>query len=268
MSSIRDRIPALRQAVAALGGDVRPGRLGGDGFALDNAEIDRTLGGGLARAALHEIFAQTSADAPSLRGVAAGFALRAAGTGRRPVAWIGHDLMAAETGTLDAAGLAQFGLDPASVLLVQARDPASVLRSAFEAAQCTALGAVIAECWGAAKVLDLTATRRLTLAAQRCGVTIVLARAGACPSSSAVETRWGVRARPSRPLAAGSPGYPAFDLSLLRHRRGIDGKTWCVEWSCDERIFRQAALSGGHLHASDDRPAAPQTIRRVLRLAG
>jgi protein ImuA len=267
MSGMRDRILALRRAVPSINPGAPAPRFLSARFALDGAGIDKAIGGGLVRAALHEAFAETVADAPALRGVAVGFALRASNRSQ-PIAWISHDLMAGEIGSPDASGLAQFGLDPGRVLLVQARDVVAALRSASEAAHCKPLGAVIVECWGQSKALDLTATRRLTLASQRSGVTVILARAGALPSPSAAETRWGVRARPSCALAAGSPGYPAFELSLLRHRRGVAGKTWCVEWSSDEHRFHHAALPGGRLHASADRPAAPQAFGRVLRLAG
>src|SRR5687768_17435096 len=98
--------------------------------------LDEPLGGGLARAALHEIHAPGAADIAAATGFAVGLALRAAGA--RPILWVRQDVVEAEAGRLHAPGLAELGLDPAAILLVRARDAGGVLRAGAEAARCSA----------------------------------------------------------------------------------------------------------------------------------
>lgn len=201
--------------------------------------LDALLGGGLARAALHEIYAASGADMAAATGVAAALALGAAG--RRLIVWIRQDFLDTETGWLHPPGLAELGLDPAHVLLVRARDTRGVLRAGAEAARCASLGAVLIEPWGESRLLDLTASRRLSLAAGVSSVTTLMLRVAASPSPSAAATRWLARSLPSRVLAANAPGYPAFAITLLRHRGGVAGREWCVEWDRDRGCFQDRA---------------------------
>jgi protein ImuA len=226
----------LRQRLAKI---ERKGALGGpEPFPLGVEEIDAALGGGLARGALHEVFAARTADAPSASAFSIGLALRAAG--KRPLIWVRQDFAGVETGALYAPGLAELGLDPTRLVLVRARDGPDVLRAGEEAARCSALGAVLIEPWGAPKALDLVATRRLSLAAEASGVSLVMIRAGADPAPSAAATRWSVRSSPSTPLEADAPGGPAFAVDLVRARAGPAGRTWRLEWDREQRSFRLA----------------------------
>src|SRR3546814_12065708 len=111
-------------------------------------------------------------------------------------------------------------------ILGRAPDDVSLLRCAADAARCAGLGVVIAECWGHPRVLDLTATRRLTLAAEKSGVTILLLRMDAEPMPRAADTRWQVRAAPSQALEANAPGHAALEIELLRRRAGPAGMRW------------------------------------------
>src|SRR3954454_13021823 len=65
--------------------------------------FDESLGGGFARGALHEIYAQAQADAAAASGFATALALRAAG--ERPILWARQDFVDVETGWLYAPGL-------------------------------------------------------------------------------------------------------------------------------------------------------------------
>ncbi len=208
--------------------------------ATGSANIDARLGGGLVRAALHEVFA---GDKDS--GAAAGFALLLAwrGCGGKPVVWVREDRGERNHGRLYAPGLVELGGDPAGVILVTGPDALAVLRAGADIVGCGAVGAVVIEPWGKAPALDLTASRRLALAAARSGVLTLVLRTGAEPAPSAAMTRWSVSAAPSEMLAASAPGKPAFDISLLRHRSGIAGFEARVEWDRDQRSFRDAPLS-------------------------
>ena len=208
--------------------------------ALGHAEADATLCGGLARAAVHEVFAEGHQGA-SATGFIAGLAGRV--TSRRPLVWVRQDFCELESGALSMSGLCELGLDPRLVVTVRAADVDAALRTAADALACDALGAVVLEVWGEPRQLDLVACRKLTLAAQASGVTALLLRVAATPMPSTAETRWIVRAAHSPPGSPSMPaapwvgwGAPVFDAELARNRHGPVGR-WIMEWKCDECLF-------------------------------
>ncbi len=227
----------LRRSLAEAGLRTAPVAKGRVSFGV--AGLDEVLGGGLVRAALHEVYAPGTADLAAATGFAVGLALRAAG--QRPILWVRQDYLDSETGALHPPGLSELGLDPGRVLLVRARDAEGVLRAGAEAARCGALGAALIEPWGDPRLFDLTATRRLSLAAEGSGVATLLLRASASQSPSAARTRWLVGPLPSRALEANAPGDPAFKIRLLRHRGGLSECEWRVEWSRDRQCFAEGS---------------------------
>lgn len=208
-----------------------PGR-----FPTGHASIDAWLGGGLARGRLHEMLAEDSRDAGSLSGFAAMLALRI--DAAKPLLWLRSEAAERQAGKLYATGLGELGLDGGNLILGLLADDAALLKAASDAARCAGLGALIVEAWGEPKPLDLTATRRLMLAAEASGVTVLLLRGGARESPSVADTRWRVSPAPSAALAADAPGLPAFDLELLRRRAGPAGRRWRVEWNRERRAFQ------------------------------
>lgn len=231
-------------------------------LAFGHDGIDRALSGGLACGRLHEIFAD-EADAGSGAGLAALLGLRA-GEGRRPILWLRTETAEKKAGRLHATGLGELGLDPASVVLVLLPDETALLRTAVDAARCAGLGALLIESWGLARRLDLTATRRLMLAAEGSGVTLLLLRIAAEPSPNAADTRWRITAAPSIALAADAPGAPMFDIELLRQRAGRPAGPWRVEWDRDRLCFRDAAPSGSTLSRSVLPVVAGRTVAADL----
>jgi protein ImuA len=228
------------------------------------SKLDANLRGGLAVGAIHEIYAETVADAPAMTGLGLGFTHRLARG--RPIVWVRRDFIDTEVGEPYRPGLAGFGLDPSGVTFVRTRTPLETLQAGLEAARCTALGVVLIELWGETKAFDLTASRRLVLAAQGSGVPVVMACAASVPQPSAAETRWRVRAASSRALPANAPGQPAFSVTLLRQRGGAAGQQWYLEWNCDRGCFdgraegtalrstHQPPLPGALVPVSGDRP--------------
>ena len=204
--------------------------------------IDNRVGGGLIHRALHEIYAASVEDASAAAAFGVMIAMRAY-PDARPVIWVRERRCGQHSGYLHAAGLAELGFDPDDLVLVDAPDALAVLRAGADIVKCGQVGAVVIEPWGKAPLLDLTASRRLSMAAAASGVLTLVLRVDAKPMPSAAQTRWQVAAAPSSPLAAGAPGYPAFDISLLRHRGGIAGFETRLEWNRDTRSF--APLSGG-----------------------
>ena len=233
----------LRRRLARME-SVRPRDVGArvtTGFAA----VDDWLGGGLGRGRLHEVMAAERADAGSVAGFAAMLALRA-GEGS-PLLWLRTDAAERQSGKLYATGLAELGLDSGAVLVGLVADDAALLKAANDAARCAGVGALLVECWGDPRPLDLTATRRLMLAAEASGVTVLLLRMAAAESPSVADTRWRVQAAPSVPLAdgtaEGAPGHPVFEIELLRRRAGPAGVTWRVEWNRDRREFQEPATA-------------------------
>lgn len=258
------------QTMQDIANDKQSSALGPISFGA--SKIDAVFGGGLLRRGLHEIYATETTQLTAASGFAATLALRAAET--RPILWARQDFLDSETGALNASGLYELGVDPHRFILVRARDAEGVLRAGEQAARCTALGAVVIEPWGDAKILDFTASRRLSLASTKSSVPILMLRAGASPSQSAAATRWLVRSAPSRALEANAPGFPAFELTLLRHRGGMAGSHWCLEWSRDRKYFQErkridaAPLSRIMVPVSHDRPAASGAPHVAGRRAG
>lgn len=235
-----------------------------------------SFGSGPAFAAdgLHEVYAAGQAEAVCLSGCL--LAMGGAG-GTGALLWVRQAEQNREAGMPSAAGLRELGIDPGRVVLVLPRDPLSALQAALEGARCRALGGVVLELWGEVRPYDLTASRRLALAARESGVPVLVARTAAAPTPSAAETRWQVRALASRALPARAPGLPALELVLLRDRSGREGLCYQLEWDRDVRQFRlrdadavavataprrAAPLSGAVVPLAPDGPAAAARGRR------
>jgi protein ImuA len=219
---------------------------------LGHVEIDHILGGGLALGRLHEIFGAVPDDAASVAGFAA-MLVRRLKASSASIFWLREE-RTHKAAPLYAPGFAEIGLDPARLVLGVLPDPAAVLHAGVDALRSPGIGMVVIELWHQPHVLDLTASRRMTLAAEGSGATPLLLRIAAAPAPSTAQTRWAVRAVASQPLNADAPGLPALELSLLRQRGGPSGMNWQVEWDRDQTCFRQPALSGAPLSIPGGRP--------------
>lgn len=244
--------PALKRALAATAP-----RVTGQAAlrSLGIAAVDHALGGGLAIGKLHEVFAADVAADAAAFGFTVMLALRV--TEKAPILWLREEAVQCRM-PLHGPGLVDLGLDPGRVVLGALPDAKTMLRAAADALRCLALGAVIVEMSGNPAVFDLTASRRLALAAEAAGVTpLILRLRGARPLPSAAQTRWHATPLSSAQLEAGAPGHPALKLSLLRQRGGPAGLDWEVEWDRDAVCFRPAALSGARLPLAGSGSGAP-----------
>ncbi len=206
-------VQELKARLAAF--ETRPGSKAKAALPFDIDAIDSALpGGGLARAALHEIVGAAN------DGAAAGFtaALLARLAADGPVLWI------ARRPDLSAAGLAALGLEPARLLLVHAARRNDALWAFEEALRNPALAAVAGEI----DAVDLTQSRRLQLAAETGSTTALLLRpADEIATASAARTRWQIAAEPAKgsnelrwrvALARAQGGKPAaWSLACQRH---------------------------------------------------
>ena len=228
---------------------------------LGHAEADAMLQGGLAKGAVHEVFAEGRHSAAAT-GFIAGLAQRV--TARRPLLWVRQDFSERENGALSMSGWRELGLDPRLLVTVRAHDVETALQVTADALACDALGGVVMEIWGETRQFDLVASRKLTLAARGSGVTGLLLRVAAAPSPSTAETRWIVRAARSPPAAPWQAwGAPVLDAHLVRNRHGQTGR-WIMEWNCDECLFREPATYSQPVAAPPaDRPLeAPGIVQR------
>jgi protein ImuA len=226
--------------------------------------IDAVLGGGLACGVLHELAPAAPVHLAATSGFAAAVAARASG-GRRQVLWIATDHAAAEGGAPYGPGLDLFGLASAHLLMLRVAKPVDVLFAMEEALRRRALACVIAELTSDGAAADLTATRRLALAARE-GVSAqtsgfgLLIRHKTTAMPSAAATRWEIASALSEPDAlarrSGGLGRARFDLSLRKNRRGPAGR-WTIEWNHHERIFEQAVPVAVAAEAFDRPDRAP-----------
>ncbi|MGD9925889.1 ImuA family protein [Pseudolabrys sp.] len=235
--------------VCPLGGGAKP-------LILSCHGIDAVLDGGLNAGALHEI----APAAPLHVGAAAGFvlALAAKMNANKRTLWIGSGYVDGEAGGLYGHGLTAFGLPLDRVLMLRVAQARDAFWAMEEALRCPALGCVIAELPNDGPAADLTATRRLMLAAREGGGFGFLLRYRASALTSAAETRWEVAGAASRPDRFGGLGQSAFSLSLTKNRRGPLGR-WIVAWNHHDRSF--SALSGALAAPAADRPARAPLAR-------
>jgi protein ImuA len=223
----------------------------------DPAIDDELPGGGLASGCLHELAASPQdAAAYGLIAVLLGRLIGDAGVGPGMALWCrlaqsghkqrghkqsGHKQSGHKQSGLAALpygpGLVRFGLPVERLILVRAGKPADLLWAMEEGLRSGRFTAVLGE--GIAP--DLTATRRLQLAAEAGGATALLAFPASEHRSlrlSAATTRWRIAACP-----AVLPDRPRWSVSLERCRNG-GSRAWTLEW-CHEalRLRVSAALA-------------------------
>jgi protein ImuA len=125
--------------------------------------------------------------------------------------------------------------------------PEDALFALEESLRCRDVAAVIGEVAGNPKAFDFTASRRLTLTAEKHGVPLWLVRLDAAHDLSSARMRWDVRAAPSPHPRwnRDAPGTPAWQADLFRARMHPPG-TWILN-------------DGGHVLVAD-RPADPGSV--------
>jgi len=210
--------------------------------------IDAALGGSLAPGTLHEF----SPSAFLHLGAATGLVLMLAVSlgASRQVLWVRAEFADGEAGSPYGPGLALLGLPVDRVLMLRVTHPLEVLWAMEEALKCRAVTCVIAELPNDGSIADLTATRRLTLAAREGGGFGFLLRHRSSALASSAETRWEVATASSHLDRFGGLGRVTLALSLVKNRRGPTGH-WTIAWDRHECIF--SALSLAVAEAAFDR---------------
>jgi protein ImuA len=217
MSSPNDILQKLRQDIRRLEGfkskeEVRQKDIPLPAFAFC------LPGAVLAQGAVHEFISEDYAQgAASTAFTLALLSSMSAMTG--PVIWIARDNIQ------HMPGFAHYGFDPQRIIFLRPRKVQEALWVMEEALRYKGLTAVIGEAADA----DLTATRRLQLAAEESGVIGFLHRPFCRTSlSSSCMTRWKITPAPSMPHLPGL-GAPRWQVELLKARGGQPGTRW-LEW--------------------------------------
>ena len=253
------RIAALRRALEGLPGGSPP--------ALPNhisdaqaALLGSCLGPGmpgpnLAGGVLHEITAG-HADRPAAFGFL--FALTAAALGARPgpAVFIAARRAVADFGLPYGHGLAQMGLDPGRLILVETGKEKDALWALEEVLRSPARPAMVA---GALEGgLDLTPSRRLNLAAAVHATPLAILRGARATGTSAAATRWRIASAPAARDRFGIFTNPRWRVALERCRNAARPGEWLIEW--DHGAYRFRVVEG-----LADRPPVAD---KGLRLAG
>lgn len=195
---------------------------------------------GLNTAAVHEIKPGTAGAGSTAASL--GFALRLGARrvqqlkaahpdcGVPRILWCVTRNSARETGELYAPGLAAFGLDPASILIVETARTSEALWAMEEGLKSASLALVI----GQPGKIDLTPARRLSLAAEQSSTPCLLLTPGNSPSAAATSTRWRIDAATSapHPFDARAPGSARITATLERcqHHLGGENLSFVLEW--------------------------------------
>ena len=229
-------------------------------WTLGVPEIDRHLPqAGLAADGVHELAPAAYGDMPAALGFAAALGVRrlqGLPDDDRPVLWCRLAAQMREWGGLYGPGLEALGLARQRLLTVALNKPDAILWTLEEALKSTALAGVIAD---VGPGLDLTAVRRLMLAAHQGGTPGLLLFTVPPHGGTGGRSRWIVAANPSAspPFDDKAPGAPAWTLRLVRCRGGRLGQwpdQWSVEWSHATHRFALAPAFCDR--TADPRPAA------------
>jgi protein ImuA len=266
-------------ALAALGGALDKAQSTAQGMAQNKTPAQQmSLADILAQLpanACHEILASEKHDAASLFGFGMMLAtLLSTQLGRSPCFIVRSYQRSG--GRLYPPGLAEMGIDPARFFNIHAPDFLAALKATADIARSGAAGAVLMEVEGNPRLLDLTASRRLALAAEKTGTAVLLLRLGARAVPSAAYSRWQVSAASSLPLLAGAPGAPAFAVTLLRHRRMGAARSAQLTWNQQEQRFNEHATATTSQEKQPAQTGAPPfgaalslvTRRKTDRTAG
>jgi protein ImuA len=238
---------------------------------------------GLAGGVLHEVFGATHGDRPAAFGFVAALmamagAIAASGSdhpslhrselhtgadARGPAQRIGPAFLVATRRALGhfgrpyGRGLGQAGLDPSRLILIETRSDKDALWALEEVLGSDARPSVVAGVIEAP--LGLTGSRRLNLAAARCGTPLFVlgapGKTGGQTGTGAAATRWRIAAAPAGRDRFRALAQPRWRVALERCRHGRPGE-WLIEWDHAAYCFRLAA------GVADRAPAAGARLLR------
>ncbi len=149
---------------------------------------------------------------------------------------------------------------------VAVKSPEDALFALEEGLRCRDLAFVIGEITGNPRALDMTASRRLGLAAERHGVPLWLVRLDARRDLSSARMRWEVAsaASPAPRWNAQAPGTASWQVELFRARRHPPGQ-WILR--NDGRLVAEKSGAAGELQRAVERADERRDAADKVRLA-
>ena len=146
---------------------------------------------------------------------------------RRHILWVQERRAIQQSGRPYLHGLPREWCD--RLIHVEAKTPEDALFALEEGVRCKDLACVIGEIVGNPRSLDFTASRRLSLTAEKHEVALWLVRLEAQPDLSSARMRWRVESTPSqKPLwNTEAPGVARWTAELFRARRHAPGQ-WII----------------------------------------
>jgi protein ImuA len=254
----QQRLAALRDSIAQI--ERKPALAEARVRVEQNSREFPRFAGGL----LQEMFTDERRNA----GAALGFALAQSKTlltpQRMAIIYLQLDDEGQKLGLPYGPGLLSFGLDPDALVLVRPANMIELLWAAEEALACRAVAGVVVDIGSHSKLLDFTASRRLSMRATATGSSIFLLRYGLERQASAAHLRW----RLSPVLSAGSPydakapGPPRWRAELERGTLIKHQTTWLLGWTDNgfATFDLERSMDGG-LPGS---PAVPRAVPSQL----
>jgi protein ImuA len=203
---------------------------------------------------LHEIVPASYADRPSAFGFAFALLVEAQRLRKGPAVFAATQRAMKDFGRPFSHGLRQLGVDPHRLVMIEARNDKDALWAMEEALRSDARPSMV---MGANSAnLDLTVSRRLSLAAQAHAVPLAVLRMTGAEGTNAAATRWCVEAAPATRNSFGALAHAQWRLTLERCRNGRPGQ-WLVEWNHVTHCF---CLAEG---VADRAPHAGAGLRRA-----
>ncbi|MEM9750373.1 MAG: hypothetical protein AAF869_05410 [Pseudomonadota bacterium] len=200
---------------------------------------------GLGAREVHEICEAAYGDMAALTGFALALSARRL-EAHGAIIWVSQTQFGLEHGWASEVGLAQMRREPRPILRVRAGRADMALWAVEEAIRCSAVSLVIGE----VEDLDFTASRRLTLAARRCGAAVLLLMPHSRGGATAAAARWRVGAAPSKANAFDphALGFPRWRVVLERSRAAphMAGRAFEVEWNDETLSFALASELAAH----------------------
>jgi protein ImuA len=147
---------------------------------------------------------------------------------------------------------------------VAASSPEDALFALEEGLRCRDLAFVMGEIAGNPRALDFTASRRLSLTAEKHSVPLWLVRLAAEADLSSARMRWRVEASPSTASLwdAKAPGDPIWQAELFRARAHIPGE-WMIS-NADGRLSAKRPTVPTAANTADYGDLARPTVGRSL----
>lgn len=254
----QQRLAALRDAIADI--ERKPALAEARQRVKTDAGTFPILGGGL----LQEVFTDERRNG----GASLGFALAQAhgllSPQRLAVIYVQLADEAQKLGLPYGPGLLSFGFDPDALILVRASSMIELLWVAEQAIACRAVAAVVADIGSPSRLLDFTASRRLSLRAAEAGSSMFFLRYGTGREASAAQLRWHLVPAGSerKPFDDRAPGRARWVVRLERGSLIREHAEWVLGWT--ENGFASTSPRRSNDNAATVGPSLPRAVPAQL----